>query len=225
MIGTLNVQTIALEVPAALLTRDRAAPGKTKQPRLGAYASTSRPKVTVLRTGRADDDREFDDLRLSGGRPVQVQRLANPLINETIIGTKDKDRWNATDPNQEEQFLDYYRNPRLALALQLVFGVPADTAGREDLVDLLLRYGPGEGNVSELLRLDLSVPPTPLAQQRRMTVLATPPDPAAKYPSVFPSRDTLKWLTKPVPRVRRRGVPSAFPVFGSIPTDHMFVSV
>jgi hypothetical protein len=125
-----------------------------------------------------DDDREFDDLRKSAGPQVQVQRLANPLINETIIGTKDKDRWNATDPNEEEQFLDYYRNPRLALALQLVFGVPADTAGREDLVDLLLRYGPGEGNVSELLRLDLSVPPTPLAQQRRMSVLASPPDPA-----------------------------------------------
>ena len=30
MIGSLNVQTIALEVPAALLTRDRAGPGKTK---------------------------------------------------------------------------------------------------------------------------------------------------------------------------------------------------
>jgi hypothetical protein len=178
MIGSFNVQTIALEVPAALLTRDRAAPGKTKQPRLGAYASTSRPKVTVLRTGRASDDAELDDLRLSGGRPVQVQRLANPLINETIIGTRDKDRWNATDPSEEEQFLDYYRNPRLALALQLVFGVPADTSGRDDLVDLLLRYGPGERALSELLRLDLSVPPTPLAQQRRMTVLATPSDPA-----------------------------------------------
>src|SRR5262249_23774553 len=45
MIGSLNVQTIALEVPATLLTRDRAGPGKTQQPKLGAYASTSRPKV------------------------------------------------------------------------------------------------------------------------------------------------------------------------------------
>jgi hypothetical protein len=178
MIGSFNVQTIALEVPASLLTRDRASPGKTNQPKLGAYASTGRPKVTVLRTGRADDDRDLDDLRFSAGRAVQVQRLANPLINEAIIGTKDKDRWNATDPDDEEQFLDYYRNPRLALALQLVFGVPADTSGREDLVDLLLRYSPGERRLSELLRLDLGVPPTPLAQQRRMTVLATPPDPA-----------------------------------------------
>jgi hypothetical protein len=179
MIGSLNVQTIALEVPASLITRDRAAPGQTKQPKLGAYASTSRPRVTVLRTAaHGTDGGELDNRRFDGGPAVQVQRLANPLINEAIIGTKDKDRWNATDPNQEEQFLDYYRNPRLALALQLVFGVPADTAGREDLVDLLLRYGPGDRGLSELLRLDLSVPPTPLAAQRRMTVLAAPPDPA-----------------------------------------------
>ena len=31
-------------------------------------------------------------------RSSQVQRLANPLVNEVIIGTKDKDHWNATDP-------------------------------------------------------------------------------------------------------------------------------
>src|SRR5262249_17236123 len=101
MIGSLNVQTIALEVPATLLTRDRAGPGKRQQPKLGASASTSRPKVTVLRTGRTDDDNDLDDLRLGAGRAVQVQRLANPLINEAIIGTKDKDRWNATEPNEE----------------------------------------------------------------------------------------------------------------------------
>ena len=54
---------------------------------VGAYASTSRPKVTVNGTGR-------------GARMVQVQRLANPLVNELIIGTKDKDRWNTLDPSR-----------------------------------------------------------------------------------------------------------------------------
>ncbi|MBA2568296.1 MAG: DUF4331 family protein, partial [Actinobacteria bacterium] len=74
----------------------------------------------------------------------------------------------------------YYVNPRLALALQLVFGVPAETTGREDLVDLLLKYQPGDRRLSELLRLNLAVAPTAFAAQRRMGPLATPaPDPAA----------------------------------------------
>jgi hypothetical protein len=103
---------------------------------------------------------------------VQVQRLANPLINEVIIGTKDKDEWNSEDPNDEGEFLDYYLNPRLALALQLVFGAPAATGGRTDLVNLLLKYGPGDHQLSELVRLDTTVPPKPLAQQKRLTVLA-----------------------------------------------------
>lgn len=175
-IGPFNVQTIALEMPASMLTKDAKGPDQTAQPKLGVYASTSRPKVTVLGESKASDD--DDDHNERRGRFVQVQRLANPLINEAIIGTKDKDRWNATEPEHEDRFLDYYLNPRLALALQLVFGVPADTSGREDLVDLLLKYDPSDRRLSELLRLNISVPPTPLAAQRRMTVLATTPDPA-----------------------------------------------
>jgi hypothetical protein len=104
--------------------------------------------------------------------------LANPLVNEVIIGTGDKDRWNALEPQDEAQFLDYYLNPRLAAALELVFGVPAKT-GRSDLVNLFLRSSPKDTRLAELLRLDISVPPTPLAAQRRMGKLATPTDPAA----------------------------------------------
>jgi hypothetical protein len=43
----------------------------------------------------------------------------------------------------------------------------------------LLKYAPSDRRLSELLRLDVSVPPTPLAAQRRMGPLATPADPAA----------------------------------------------
>jgi hypothetical protein len=165
-----NVSTIALEVPVSMLTRDGKGPEATAQPKLGAYASTSRQKVRVLRP-------EHD--AVNAGRWVQVQRLANPLVNETIIGTIDKDEWNGTEPAEEERFIDYYLNPRLALALELIVGVPAATSGRQDLVDLLLKYAPSSSQLSELLRLDVSVPPTPLAAQRRMGPLATPADPAA----------------------------------------------
>jgi hypothetical protein len=164
MLSGFNVQTIALEVPARLLTADGKDPGETGSPVLGLYASTSRHKISVLRdNGGADPN----------GPWVQVQRLANPLVNEVIIGTEDKDRWNALDPEQEQRFLDYYRNPRLAAALNLVFGAPVPATPRDDLANLLLRYGgQGEqGRLSELLRLDLSVAPKPLAAQKRLTVL------------------------------------------------------
>jgi hypothetical protein len=186
-IGSYNVQTIALEVPVRLLTVDGRGPGETSQPKLGAYASTSRRKVTVLNEGSEADDNEASK---RSGAWVQVQRLANPLVNEAIIGTDDKDRWNGTEPEEEKQFLDYYLNPRLALALQLVFGVPAATSGRQDLVDLLLKYDPADSRLSELLRIDLRTPPTPLAAQRRMTVLATPPD-SAGWPNGRRPRDDV----------------------------------
>jgi hypothetical protein len=179
MLSGFSVHTIALEVPAAMLTADGRGAEQTAQPKLGAYAHTSRPVMTTRRTVSA------------ATRPVQ--RLANPLVNELIIGTKDKDRWNATDPESEGQFLDYYLKPRLALAFELIFGFPTgcvqpfggptcepDPPGsqpfaswnRTDLVNILLKYAPSDPQLSELLRLDVSVDPTPLASQRRMTILA-----------------------------------------------------
>ncbi len=121
----------------------------------------------------AEEAEALDTVEAAGSsKYIQVQRLANPLINEVIIGTIDKDRWNALAPEKESRFLDYYLNPRFALALQVVFQVPAATSGRQDLVDLLLKYSPSDSKLSELLRLDVSVAPTPLAAQKRLTVLA-----------------------------------------------------
>lgn len=182
MLSGFNVHTIALEVPASWLTHDGHAPRHTQSSLIGAYANTYRRKVNVLGEG-------------TSGPWVQVQRLANPLVNEAIIGTADKDRWNAMRPDQESQFLNYYLKPRFALALQLVVGLntgctpfgdanckpnpPAPAAdlalsnfNRTDLVNILLKYGPNDHGLSELLRLNLSVPPVPLASQKRLTVLA-----------------------------------------------------
>jgi len=162
MLSGFNVHTIALQVPISMLTRDGKGPSETNQPVLGAYANTSRRKVTVLRG---------EDGMLTKEGWVQVQRLANPLVNEAIIGTIDKDRWNARDPRSESFFVDYYINPRLAVALQAVFGAPASPL--LDLRDVLLTYTPGDyQKLSELLRLNVSVDPRPLATQERLTVLA-----------------------------------------------------
>ena len=160
MLSGFNIHTIALEVPASLLTKDGKDPSNTAFPTLGAYANTYRRSVRVINE-EGENNKE---------RWVQVQRLANPLVNEAIIGTKDKDRWNRRDPRNEGVFVEYYTNPRLATALEVVFG--ADAEPLLDLRDVLLTYTPGNyERLSELLRLNVSVAPTALADQDPLTVL------------------------------------------------------
>ena len=172
-----NVSTIAIELPIRRVTVDGAPASTTAHPVIGMYASTTRPKVTVLRG--------TDDSVDSAAR-VQVSRMANPLVNELIINTPRKDDWNAAEPENEGQFQALYKNPVIATALSLVFNVPivpidgSPANARTDLMSILLKY-PGQplaaGNCgtpcSELLRLDLRVPPTPADNQQRLGAALT----------------------------------------------------
>jgi len=164
MFSGFNVNTIALEVPISEITDD---PGAV----IGMYASTSRERNRHL---RGEEGGSF-----GSGNFAQVARMANPLVNELIIGTGQKDRWNATDPSDEARFLDFYRTPRLAAVLNLAFGLAVPATPRNDLVAALLKY-PGQNPAgcsrsnpcSELLRLNVGVAPKAPADQKRLAVLA-----------------------------------------------------
>jgi len=97
-----NVHSIVLEIPISRVTYDGQSVEQTKAPVIGMYASTSRQKVNVLKENGGAKDR---------GSWVQVSRLANPLVNELIIDTPVKDRWNAAEPEDEGQFQEFYKNP------------------------------------------------------------------------------------------------------------------
>ena len=167
-----NISTISIEVPIRRITSDYKAAAATENPVIGMYASTARQRVRVLRTNGEEKNR---------GPWVQVSRMANPLVNELIIDTPSKDFWNAAEPEDEAQFQDFYKNPVIATALNLVYGVPiAPIDGsapntRTDLMSILLKY-PGQAlngtncghPCSELLRLDLRVPPTAPESQNRL---------------------------------------------------------
>jgi hypothetical protein len=162
-----NINTIALELPIDRVTGDMTSADQTVNPIIGVYASTSRQKHRRL-DGSGDPK--------TNGKWVQVARMANPLVNELIIDTPSKDKWNATDPEDEAQFQNFYQNPTLAVALEILTGVMTPDAGRTDLMSILLKY-PGQalgangscGNpCSELLRLDVSEDPTPADQQSRL---------------------------------------------------------
>lgn len=161
MLAGFNTHTIAFEAPIEWFTSDNKDEASTKNPVLGAFASTSRRTTRVL-SGRG--------IPRHAGQWVQIQRLGNPLINEAIIGTTDKDRWNGTNPKFEVEFIEYYQNLRLALALELITGLEAEPI--PGLGDLLLKYKPTDNTLSELLRLDLRVAPKALASQDPLTILA-----------------------------------------------------
>jgi hypothetical protein len=151
-----NISTIAIEVPITRLTADGQPATTTKRPVIGVYAQTER----------------------NGER---VSRMANPLVNELIITTPNKDAWNASAPENEAAFEASYKNPVVATELKLVFGLdilPIDNspaASRTDLMSILLKY-PGQALAgancgtpcADLLRLDLRTPPTAPEQQNRL---------------------------------------------------------
>ena len=116
-----------------------------------------------------------------GGAWTQVSRLGMPLVNEVVIGLKDKDKFNASKPNGDGQFLDYVTNPTLPALLGLVLaGNPAALAPtnlpRTDLATVFLTGITGvnkPANVvpSEMLRLNTAIPPVPFASQNRLGIV------------------------------------------------------
>jgi hypothetical protein len=145
-----NVTSLALEVPISCLTNG-------KDPVIGGWTTARVP--------------EGDHWR-------QVSRLGMPLVNELIIGLPDKDRFNASHPFDDAQFLHYVTNPYLPVLLNAEFGSAAliPASPRNDLVAAFLTGVKGlnqplKVTPSEMLRLNTSIQPTAPAAQNDLGVL------------------------------------------------------
>ena len=178
-----NISTIAIEIPVARLTQNRKTPTASTGT-IGVYASTARRRETLRRGAPSIDPNEPPKSLIKGdGSFVQVSRMGNPLVNELIIPIGKKDLWNATEPEDESVFLSFYRDLAVADALEAVSGVPVPPKPRNDIVQLLTTYN-GAGINAELLRLDMTVPPTPVSAFKRLGIFAhdatgaATPDPA-----------------------------------------------
>jgi hypothetical protein len=138
-----GVHTFAVQVPIAGL--------RAKNGTIGVWASVERRKVTTR--GAATRD---------AGAWVQVNRLGNPLVNEVIIPTGLKDRWNALQPWNESQFRKYYTDPMLAAVINKLYKLGAPETGRDDLVAVLLTGVPKLNftgpKLADVLRLNLGIP-------------------------------------------------------------------
>jgi Domain of unknown function (DUF4331) len=166
-----NVNTIVLEVPTTMLTVDgQLHAAGDKNAVIGTYGATSRPKVTIRRSPNP----------LTGAGPFQqVQREGNSLINELIIGTGSKDRFSMDDPKNDAQFANFFLDPLLAHIFSSI-GIPVPPAPRTDLLPLVQYMAPicpgcgpkDAGPIADLLRLNTGIPPTPMANQKRLGFLA-----------------------------------------------------
>jgi hypothetical protein len=171
IVGRFNVTSLIVEAPIACLTG-------SGNGVIGGWTTASLPQA-ILRRPTPSYDRP-DQV---GGAYVQVSRLSNPLVNELVIGLKDKDRFSASKPRNDGQFADYVTNPTLPAILDSLFRTPVNqTLGanipnlaptnfpRNDLVAAFLTGVRGVNQQarvtpSEMIRLNTGINPTPLARQ------------------------------------------------------------
>ena len=149
-----NVHSIELQVPIKRLLEG--------DPVVGVWASTFRRAERVL---------GGDGTVRNDGRWVQVSRLGQPLVNEVVIPRGQKDRFNATKPNFDDQFAGAVLKPELGALIPVLYpGVKVPTAvdaglglgGREDLATIFLTGIPGVNKPSyvkpaEMLRVNTSM--------------------------------------------------------------------
>lgn len=173
-----NVNTIIIEVPIRLLTSDgKVHPATDTKATIGAWATTSRPQLTIRRSPLPVDNL---------GSYRQVQRFGNPLINELIIGTGSKDRWSMEQPRNDSQFASFDLDPTLARVLNAAYGINIPPPPRTDLLPLvtyappIAAAGTPAGPIADLMRLNTGVPPTPYAQRSRLGLIGGD---AAGYPN------------------------------------------
>jgi hypothetical protein len=165
---TVNVHSIAIQVPISELTSDGSVPTEVTSSKavLGVWGSASRRTVRI--TDGASSERS------EAGPWVQVSRLGNPLFNEVLIPMGLKDKWNASQPVDDSKFVSHVQHPELAKLLPVLYpgefpNLEKLTAAREDLVAILLTGLPAgvvsgfqnnTGKVlADMLRLNVAVPP------------------------------------------------------------------
>ena len=163
-----NVTTIALEVDKDCLTAGG-------EPVIGGWTTASVRQARLIngKPGSGNDKAEK-----SGGAWAQVSRLGNPLVNEVVIGLPDKDKFNASSPKDDAQFLTYVTNPTLPALLGVVLGanVAPTNLPRTDLATTFLTGITGVNKPvanptpSEMMRLNTAIPPVQFASQNRLGV-------------------------------------------------------
>lgn len=166
-----NVTEIALEIPKTCLVG-------SGNGVIGTWTTASLQQARIL-----NPNASFNKTEVNGGAWTQVSRLGNPLVNELVIGLKDKDKFSTSEPKDDGQFADYVTHPSLPALLNILFKDAVNTTlganlptlaptniPRTDLVTAFLTGFPGVNQqakvtASEMLRLNTGIAATAAANQ------------------------------------------------------------
>jgi hypothetical protein len=157
-----NITSLALELPIACVTRGSSV--------VAGWTSSSLRQVRVVNPRGS-----FELPAFEAGALTQVSRLSTPLVNELVIGLKDKNLFNGSHPTGDGQFAEYVTNPTLPELIELLFGAAGVVAPnqfpRADLVAAFLTGVTGvnaNGSTAEMLRLNTAIPATPKGSQNSL---------------------------------------------------------
>jgi hypothetical protein len=169
IIDDANVTALAVEVHKSCLTAG-------DDPVIGGWTTASLRQARLLDGTPAAGHQTTER---AGGAWVQVSRLAMPLVNELVIGLKDKDRFNSSKPVNDAQFATYVTNPTLPKLLEITLNLPGVSPTNLPRTDLVTTFLTGIAGVnqpkivvpSEMMRLNTAIAPVPFAQQNRLGVV------------------------------------------------------
>lgn len=172
-----NVTSIAMEVPKACLVN-----ASSKDPVIGAWTTASVRQATLVNPSPASG---ISTTAKKGGAWTQVSRLGMPLVNEVVIGLKDKDKFNASEPKDDvAKFAPYVFYPTLPALIQTLYPqAPAPTNfPRQDLVTAFLTGVPTINKPAntnqvpaDMLRLNTTTPAVAAANQNDLGVISIIP--------------------------------------------------
>lgn len=170
-----NVTSIAMEVPKGCLTAG-------SDPVVGAWTTASVRQATLV---NGNPGSGINTTAKKGGAWTQVSRLGMPLVNEVVIGLKDKDKFNASEPKDDvAKFAPYVFYPTLPALIETLYpSAPAPTNfPRQDLVTAFLTGVPTVNKPAntkqvpaDMLRLNTSIAAVAAANQNDLGVLSIIP--------------------------------------------------
>jgi hypothetical protein len=175
-----GVHTLALQIPISEIDTTSHVVGiwsTTDRQQLSVRTVSKKVKVRVKVKGKYRTVTRTVKSQVSSRPYVQVSRLGNPLFNEVIVPTEQKDEWNSSTPAHDSKYASLVREPILAALINKLYPgvVNAPEKDRDDLVQVLLTGVPNLNftgtTLADELRINLATPPTPAALVSRLGVL------------------------------------------------------